>query len=352
MASLSYLKNRNRWWVRWRATNRRAAHNKIFKGSKTFLEKADAVACYAEMEQQERLWRKGRVPGKTITTVLEEYFKYARQYTKRTQGHYRMVLNAFVGGLPEDIVWVQQIRPSLIKEYLSRMLNRGDKNRTCNAHLTVIKSFCRYIYETYDLPNPTAKIRMFAEDPPESRFLTKEEYQKVLEIAPPMARDRLMFLANTGLRASEYASLKPDCVDEDLTALTIVGKGRKRRTIPLNDIARRLWPKIEPASRKALYFQFSKFAKRAGIPPFGPHALRHYFATQLLLAGVPMIKVSMLLGHSSVKTTQTCYAHILPPDLQGATDALCEKPDEQIDTQTIRFPFENKEACSVKANVV
>jgi site-specific recombinase XerD len=334
------MKNRGRWRVRWRATNRQATHNRIFSGSKVFTEKADAVACYAEMEKQERLWRKGQIPGRTIEQVLQDYFRYAQQFTKRTQGHYRMVLKVFADSLPEDVIWIQQIRPCHIRGYLSRLLDHGNKNRTCNAHLTVIKSFCRYLHETYDVPNPTDKVRMLKEEPADARCLTKEEYEKVLAIAPPVAKNRLMFLANTGLRASEFASLKPDSVNDDLTALTIIGKGRKRRTIPLNELARKLWPEIEPASRKALWFQFRGLARKAKVPPFGPHALRHYFATQLLLAGVPIIKVSMVLGHSSVKTTQACYAHILPADLKHITDVLEDEPDDPDSERTkqVRFP--------------
>ena len=346
MASMRFIKNRRRWQIRWRATNRKMVHNRIFSGSKVFLEKAEAVDFYAEIEKQERLWRKGQVPGRTIAQVLDDFFRFAQQFTERTQGHYRMVLNSFVGSLPknENIFWIQQIKVSHVRKYLSRLLDNGLKNRTCNAHLTAIKSFCKYLHENYDIPNIATRVRMFKEDPPKTRFLTKEEYNKLLEIAPPLARNRLMFLAHTGLRASEFTNLKPECVDEELTTLTITGKGRKQRTIPLNKIAKELWLKIQPATKNALYLQFSRLAERVGIPKFGPHALRHFFATQLLLAGVPIVKVSIVLGHASVTTTQACYAHILPEDLQGITDYLCdENTVEQPDT--LRFPIVLRRNC-------
>ena len=344
MASLGYDKSLRRYRVRWRATNRKAVHNRIFSGSKVFPEKTEAVNFYAEIEKQERLWRKGQVPGRTIAQVLKDFFRFAQQFTKLTQGHYKMVLKSFVGSLPEDIVWIQQIKASHVRGYLSRILDNGFKNRTCNAHLTAIKSFCRYLHENYDILNIATRVRMFKEDPPNARFLTKEEYHKLLEIASPLQRDRLMFLANTGLRANEFASLKPSCVDEELTTLTIVGKGRKQRTIPLNKIAKELWLKIQPATRTALYLQFRRLAKKAGIPKFGPHALRHYFATQLLLAGVPIVKVSIVLGHASVTTTQACYAHILPEDLMGITDSLCDENTVE-QPETVRFPIVLRRNC-------
>lgn len=55
---------------------------------------------------------------------------------------------------------------------------------------------------------------------------------------------------------------------------------------------------------------------------FGSHAIRHFFATQLIRKGVSIYKVSKILGHSSVKITESCYIHLVPVDLLGITDVL------------------------------
>jgi len=52
--------------------------------------------------------------------------------------------------------------------------------------------------------------------------------------------------------------------------------------------------------------------------------MRHWFATQLLIKGVPIAKVSKMLGHASIRTTERSYAHILRSDLANATDVLDE----------------------------
>ena len=226
--------------------------------------------------------------------------------------------------LPKNIIRIQQIEPAHIQEYLYRLRDAGRKNRTLNCHLTAIKSFCRYYSERYQIDNPASKIKFLKEDPPQSRFLKPEEYQKILDLAPPLVRDRIMFLANTGLRASEFSSLAADNLDPQATSITITGKGRHKRTIPLNRTARSILPRIEPATPNALYLQFSRLAKKLQLPKFGPHSCRHYFATQLLLKGVPIIIVSKLLGHASIRTTERCYAHILEADLAKATCVLDE----------------------------
>lgn len=111
-------------------------------------------------------------------------------------------------------------------------------------------------------------------------------------------------------------------ISADVTTLTITGKGRKRRSIPLNKTAREILPRIKPARPNALLLQCYRIATKAEIPQFGPHAMRHWFATQLLIRGVQIAFVSKLLGHASIRTTERAYSHILPSDLANATDVL------------------------------
>lgn len=318
MANLRYLKNRNRWWLRWHAKDRKTGY--IFSGSKVFLEKAQAVSYYADIEAQEKLVRSGQVtPGESLSNVTGKYLKHITRHTKRTQQHYRMVIAKFLGSLPNGIVRIHQLEPAHIQEYLYLM--EGNKNRTLNAHLTVIKAFCRFVSERYNIDNPAARIKLLTEEPPESRFLSKEEFQKVLDIAPPLARDRLIFLAHTGLRATEFSQLSAKNINPHAKSITITGKGRRRRTVPLNKSAQAVLPYVKPASRRALHQQFSLLAKRADIPSFGPHALRHYCATQLLLGGIPAATVSKIMG-VSIRVIEKHYAHILTSDTCHATDVL------------------------------
>ncbi|MBN1807161.1 MAG: tyrosine-type recombinase/integrase [Sedimentisphaerales bacterium] len=331
MASLRFIKSRKRWQVRWRAKGRGSSY--IFEGSRVFLEKSQAVGFYADIENQERLVRSGKVtPGETISSALEKFRKHIKRHTSRTQQHYLMVTQLFVRSMPKSIIRIHQIESAHIQEYLYQRRDLGAKNRTLNAHLTVIKAFCRFYSDQFNIANPASKVKLLKEDPPDSRFLTKEEYQKLLNIAPDLAKNRIIFLANTGLRASEFAALTftglrasgyatKTLVNAYTKSITITGKGRRRRTVPLNKSARQVLPFIQPASRKALFFQLSKLAKKLGLPSFGPNALRHYFGTQLLLNGIPAAKVAKLMGNS-VRVIEKHYAHILTADIANATEVL------------------------------
>ena len=51
----------------------------------------------------------------------------------------------------------------------------------------------------------------------------------------------------------------------------------------------------------------TRLCKRNGLPHISIHCLRHQYATILLEQGVPLVKISALLGHSSVTTTFEYY---------------------------------------------
>jgi integrase len=58
----------------------------------------------------------------------------------------------------------------------------------------------------------------------------------------------------------------------------------------------------------------------AGLRPFRLHDLRHFMATEMFQAGVPIVIVSRRLDHRRVPTTLDQYAHAVPGgDAQAAT---------------------------------
>lgn len=324
MATLDFLPDRTRWRVRWRATNR-TSHT-VFSGSRCFVQKSEAVEFWADAMKQERSWRAGEIGvAAPLSALAADFERYCTRHTATTQRLYRQVITSFLASLPPTTKRIRQIDAQAIDAYLFQLREQGACNRTMNCHLTVIKAFCHFCADRLDVANPARNVRMLKEDPPQSRFITPAEYQTLLERADPVNRDRLVFLANTGLRASEFSRLtRSGQLCPDVTSVTVIGKGRRRRTVPLNtactDCLSR--PHIyAQVGRNALFQAFSKIARRAGMPSLGPHALRHYFATQMLLAGVPIALVAKLLGHS-VRICESVYSHILPPDLQALTAVL------------------------------
>jgi integrase/recombinase XerC len=147
-------------------------------------------------------------------------------------------------------------------------------------------------------------------------------------------RDRaiLELLYGSGLRVSEAASLARDDVDLDGARVTVMGKGRKERRVPLSDFAvaairdwiERARPVLVVQPTDALFVNrkhkpIGPRDVRAMVQGYagdlmpgrrvGPHTLRHSFATHLLEGGADIRAVQELLGHRSVATTQR-YTHV------------------------------------------
>lgn len=273
-----------------------------------------------------------------ISDAMDEWLVYCRRHSERTQEQYRYTIHLFVASLPEEVKLITQIHSRHIENYISGLLDRGLLNSTANAGLHTLKSFHRWLSRHYNIPNPTAKVEPLKPQPPKQRFLLFDEYQKILAVpkTEPLTKrncDIVRFLYHTGLRASEFVNVKCPDISPDLKKLTIIGKGRKRRCVPLNAVCREILEKYQPNenrpsfipnSRRTLNYICHWLAKRAGIPSFGPHAARHLNATELLRRGVPVANVSRLLGHSSIATTERIYIHWLPEYNNGWTDCLTE----------------------------
>ena len=183
--------------------------------------------------------------------------------------------------------------------------------------------------------DPTATL-----DPPKlGRSLPKalsETQVDALLRAPDTAtpaglRDRAMveLMYATGLRVSELVGLPATAVNLRQGVLRVMGKGSKERLLPMGEEAQHwletflrdgrpalaggrssaaLFPGRDggPLSRQQFWNVVKRLAAVADIDPakVSPHGLRHSFATHLLNHGADLRALQMLLGHSSLSTTQ------------------------------------------------
>jgi site-specific recombinase XerD len=154
------------------------------------------------------------------------------------------------------------------------------------------------------------------------------DVSKLLESASnPKHKLILMLAYGCGLRLAEIAALRPTDIDWNREVIRIHGKGSKERDVPL-DQCFHVPLKAHLAANKGLAYLFEGSEKSQPYPPRtiqkiydnacekskiqrrgGIHSLRHSFATHLLEQGVDLRKIQVLLGHSSVKTTQI-YTHV------------------------------------------
>lgn len=212
---------------------------------------------------------------------------------------------------------------------------------TLNRYLQLLRGmFYRAIdWELYTKPNPVKKVKFYREESP-IRPLSRAELEKVLAAARQIAADPqspvqklfpdlLVFGQNTGLRKSEILQLRWKDIQEG--AVSISGKGDRRRTVPLNRLARDIIRKQPRRSEFVFEIPNRKqpdlfrrtvlqIRKRSGVE-FHFHLLRHFFTTSLVERGADIVTIGALLGHSRA-TTSLIYSHSDAEKKKRAVDLL------------------------------
>jgi integrase/recombinase XerD len=231
--------------------------------------------------------------------------------------------------------------------YLAAAVDQGVRPRTSARRLSTLRQFYQWaLREQLVAADPTAQIEAPRLGRPLPKSLSEAEVEALLE-APALEtaeglRDRAMLevLYATGLRVSELVNLQPDQLSLAQGLVRVVGKGGKERLVPLGDEAVRWLERFiagarvellsgQPSAalfptrrggamtRQAFWYRIKKHALAAGIrQSLSPHTLRHAFATHLVNHGADLRVVQLLLGHSSLSTTQI-YTHVARERLQA-----------------------------------
>jgi len=260
--------------------------------------------------------------------------------------------------------------PETVQAYLASLRRRrigrrvGVSSQTLSHAFAVLSGFHRWMERTLRLePNPMRDVlrpRADTSIDDEFKSLTAEQLEQLLTTArdgwpresgaAPDLRtanrrieDWLLvaFMGLAGLRVSELCAL--DCGDVVEDVVTVLGKGRKRRSIPLvPDILEVLELYVPPSSGRHLFGRpreadrrlapysveqrIPRLARAAGILELRvtPHVLRHTFGS-LMLAADPnaLIPTRDLMGHESVETTNK-YAHTRDEDRRLALASMAE----------------------------
>jgi integrase/recombinase XerD len=221
-------------------------------------------------------------------------------------------------------------------DYLAWRSRQGYSPRSNARLLSALRAFfAQRVRNGTCSDDPTALL-----DPPKlprslPKALGESEIEALLAApgidAPLGLRDRAMFelMYACGLRVSELVDLPATAVNLRQGVLRVTGKGSKERLVPLGEEAqhwlerylatarpqlagkRALAPLFlnssgEAPSRQQFWQLVKRYAAVAGIDPrkVSPHGLRHSFATHLLNHGADLRALQMLLGHSSLSTTQ------------------------------------------------
>jgi len=279
--------------------------------------------------------KKSKTPKKNSELVNNFIFSLYGK-SENTQKMYACLLKKFAS----KTVRIDRLTIEHIEQYILT-LQKKYKPSSVNLTINVIKSFYNYLAEN-GYQNTGRFLKTIPALPPEQRILTKDEYNRVCKrVKETYKLDCFKFLCNTGLRVSEFVSLRRENVTKGF--LRVIGKGRRNRSVPMNNVVKEIYSRNRNFEMIHHYFRGKPFknasiilhenrqwvfrlckqiAKEARIATFHPHSCRHYFANELYHRGVDMYTISRLLGHSSTSTTENVYVHWSEESLVGATNIL------------------------------
>jgi len=275
---------------------------------------ADATAIEAFLDA---LWAESGVAQATLASYRRDLEGYARWREGRGGG---------LAGADRAALF----------DYFAERTHAGYSPRSNSRLLSTLRAFFAHCVRRHAREDdPTALI-----DPPRlprslPKALSETQIDALLsapDVDTPMGlRDRAMFelMYACGLRVSELVHLPATGLNLRQGVLRVMGKGSKERLVPLGEEAQH-WlerylsearPQIagkralaplflehsgESPSRMRFWVLVKQYAAVAGIDPkrISPHGLRHSFATHLLNHGADLRALQLLLGHSSLSTTQ------------------------------------------------
>lgn len=242
-----------------------------------------------------------------------------------------------------------------ITGFRNQLLQQGYKPATINKAINSLNAYTVFLIDknilTSQLPLVKSKqdrVKIAADCAHSVDVFTEEELQMIINYVNTSdnlcQRDQLLFffLIYTGCRVSELCSVKLSNMDLLIGLITVSGKG-KRRELPLRpDLVEMLNLYIKGERTKgnhsdSIYLFTSqragqlnrdtvnkvlhKIGVATGLKIY-PHKLRHQFCTKLIHAGVPVITVARLAGHSDPATTAKFYVDTSRKDKENAVNLL------------------------------
>lgn len=272
------------------------------------------------------------------------YLAVERRMSPRTVEAYDRDVTAFlrflVGhlGQPPGLPDIAGLAPRDVRAFIAARRTDGLGPRSLMRLLAACRAFSRFLErEGHGASAALSAVR--GPKLPQSlpKPLAPEAARQVADVATRagearepwvLARDAavLALLYGAGLRISEALAItRKDAPTSGVTSLTVLGKGRKMRSVPIivavsravDDYLAMVPHGLEPEgplfvgvrggplSPRIIQLAMQGLRGALGLPDSAtPHALRHSFATHLLGRGGDLRSIQELLGHASLSTTQ------------------------------------------------
>jgi integrase len=328
------------WWVR-------LIHNGREKWHRCDT-KSQAKALYGRLksEAREGTYFPEKYKAKHAITLREWITRCLEGSSNRDKHHERHRAEywaAVWGARPLKEIQAADVRQHRAKMLAEEVTVKSGRTRkkwtpaTVNRYFAALRRVLRLAIQDGQLDRSPMQGLKFLPEAQKDRFLSDDELLRIQAHAGPDAWGQIAFAIETGLRLSEQFTLRWEQVSFDALTVTLpLPKSGQTKRIPLSDEAARIlrglgsflespWvfpdpqDPLKPENGYRVADRFERVLKRAGITGATWHTLRHTRASRLLQAGVDIVTVSKLLGHSNIQTTLR-YAHLVKGALHAAAN--------------------------------
>lgn len=249
---------------------------------------------------------------------IEKYRNYLIEGEKASA-----TVNKYLHDIFEFKKWLgeQQLNKATVLSYKAHLCEIYAP-ASVNAALSSLNSFFNYM-QWYELKvkNLIIQKQVFSS---EEKELTKAEYERLLQAAKNKKNMRLYLLmqtiCSTGIRVSEVRYVTVEAVKRGIAEISC--KGKCRRVFLPKQLCQMLEKYIKeqkiksgavfitkngnPLNRSNIWSDMKKLCKTANVSEkkVFPHNLRHLFARTYYSLQKDIVRLSDILGHSSVNTTR------------------------------------------------
>lgn len=282
------------------------------------------------------------------------YLQVERNYSTHTILNYNKDIEHFSSFMEQhDMTSYAAVSYGFVRLYLTELYALKLKRKTVARKLSTLRSFYKFLLKEQlisDNPFTLAAVPKLEKRLP--TFLYNDELQQlfsVSDLTSPLGQRNqalLELLYGTGIRVSECCNVEIGDLDLQLGTISVFGKGRKQRYVPVGSYAiDAIYTYVNDGRKKLLknnsnelnQFLFLNYRggnlsvrgvrkilddiveKAATTVHISPHVLRHTFATHMLNEGADMRSVQELLGHTHLSSTQI-YTHVTKDHLKKVHD--------------------------------
>src|SRR4051812_45111720 len=272
-----------------------------------------------------------------LATLFEQFLRertYLKNVTPPTLIWYRVAFKNYRAAFPDESAPTK----ATMQQFVIGLRERNLRPVTCNTYIGAMNAFCRWLHEEGHAKDRVRlqKLRL------EWRvldLLNETQMRVLIGYKPKTYRETRLHVAvllvlDTGLRISEALGLRDSDIDVDNLILKALGKGQKGAAGAVLPRAAEAPLSALPAALEQGHPQHVRVCRlrrgplgeaqcHAFAPPAPAEAgpahvrLRHTFATNYLRHGGDIVRLSMVLGHTQITTTQR-YLHLLTEDLSAS----------------------------------